>query len=89
MIQMSEQEKILQEIREERTRQDKCWGGPKHDDQHEISNWVVYIRSQLNRMSSESFLPCGSDRKRFVNIAALAVAAIESGDRLVDKKEEW
>jgi hypothetical protein len=41
-------------------------------------------------MSSDSFLPnCGSDRKRFIKIAALCIAAIESGDRKVEKKEEW
>ena len=89
MSEQNKQEKVLQEIKEERARQDKLWGGPKHDDEHEISNWTLFIRSQLNRMSSESFLPYGSDRKRFIKIAALAVAAIESGDRIVEEKEEW
>lgn len=89
MSERSKQEEIFEEIKKERIHQDKRWGGPKQDDEHEVSDWAIFIRSQLNRLSTESYLPYGSDRKRFIKIAALAFAAIESGDRLVDEKEEW
>lgn len=68
-------EKILVEVSEERDHQDRQWGGPSHDDQHQVAEFAEFIQHQLSRMTAQD---C---RARHVKIAALAVAAIESIDR--------
>ncbi len=70
-------EKIFNAIKEERLRQDKMWGGAEHDDTHDEQDWIGYIDYQLSKANDE-----GKYRERFTNIAALAVAALESMDRL-------
>lgn len=57
------------------------WGGPAHDDEHSAADWLLYIDKQVNKALGTPDNDPG-DRARFVKIAALAVAAIESGDRL-------
>lgn len=93
---------VYDEIKAERETQDQKWGGPEHDDQHAMPDWLDYItdkvmaipetlRSQRMRgvhplrdpftgACSEASMV--SYRRRLVQIAALAVAAIESFDRL-------
>jgi hypothetical protein len=63
----------------ERARQDAQWGGPAHDNEHTWGEWCQYIEHQVRKMAKETN---DSERPRFVKIAALAVAAIESIDRL-------
>jgi hypothetical protein len=70
----------------ERKRQDAKWGGPLSDDQRNhpsdwcrlIQDYAGWARTMASMDSSEKY------RKRMVQIAALAVAAIESHDRLID-----
>ena len=71
--------KVLDEIAEERARQDEKWGGPAHDDEHVTADWIRFINNQSVRVHS----PDGVDdsRSRLLKIAALAVAGIESIDR--------
>lgn len=69
--------KIFNAIKEERQRQDKLWGGATHDDTHNEQEWIGYMDEQLTKANDE-----GEYRERFVKIAALAVAALESMDRL-------
>ncbi len=81
-------EKILEEIREERKHQDKKWGGPAHDDQHDAYAWAAFITSYLGQAISDFVNETGrfeSKLRKFrynmVKVAALAVAAIEVVDR--------
>ena len=71
---------IYYEIWTERRRQDKIWGGPEHDDNHESSDWAGFIsqRSSEMEVASQGRI---RERELFLHIAALAVAALESLDR--------
>jgi hypothetical protein len=64
---------VFEAIKRERVEQDRQWGGPEHDDEHDEQDWSDFIVHQA----------CAIDfgRERLVKIAALAVAAIESIDR--------
>ncbi len=92
-------------VLKERARQNDKWGGPAHDDEHVLEEWIDYIHSRVNVLrlvaltqgdQGESFgeadlmgditlrLNATPDktRKLLVQVAALALAAIESHDRL-------
>lgn len=70
-------ETILQEIAAERKRQDEKYGA-RHDDQHDVIDWQAFIEYQLD----EAVMADADDaRERFIKVAALAVAAVESYDR--------
>jgi hypothetical protein len=71
---------IADNIRAERARQDDQWGGPEHDDEHNSADWMSFIERQLYAMVGYRDL-ADDRRQRFVKIAALSVAAIESIDR--------
>lgn len=60
----------------ERDNQDKQWGGPEHDDKHNEFDWVFFIDKQLSCVDDFDDV-----RGRFVKIAAIALAAVESIDR--------
>jgi hypothetical protein len=70
---------IVDEILVERKRQDEKHGGPEHDDLHDFSDFDGFIytratpvgRSDLNK----------TYRQAMIEIAALAIAAVESYDR--------
>ena len=68
--------KIYKEITKERKAQDKKWGGKKHDASHTPDDWNMFIAKQVGRFYRNK----KQARSRFVKIAALAVAAIESID---------
>ncbi len=72
---------IFEEIKAERKRQDAQWGGADHDDSHSFDDWLRYIQRQSERFRSDH------KRARFVKIAALAVAALESIDRRASHAE--
>ena len=68
---------IYDEIKTERHAQDEQWGGAEHDDQHSPGEFMAFITLQIEKSNKD-----GSDvRDRFVKIAALSVAAVESLDR--------
>lgn len=69
--------RALDDILKERDKQDEQWGGPEHDDRHFNSDWTGYMGYQARRLHEDPTL----SRDRFVKIAALALAAIESIDR--------
>jgi hypothetical protein len=75
-------DQILREVRAERDRQDAKWGGAAHDDQVLLPSWSLMITDYANwarRMwSMGSEAKC---RRRLVQVAALAVAAIQAMDR--------
>lgn len=70
-------EPVLNDVRRERALQDKQWGGPEHDDEHLPDDWMEFIETQVAKYRADQ----SQFRERFVKIAALAVAAIESLDR--------
>ena len=82
-------QKILDEIKKERIRQDQKWGGSQADDKRKATDWsddiisYAILAKQMYKMGSpEKF------RRRMLQIAALSVAALESFDRSFNKKTE-
>jgi hypothetical protein len=67
----------LSDVLKERRCQDVKWGGPAHDDEHVPEDWERFI---MKRIPVES-KPDETFRLRMVQIAALALAAVESFDR--------
>lgn len=70
---------IYDEVNAERAKQDEQWGGSKHDDAHELLDWVAYMEHQLYRATTAE--TDAEWRERLIKVAALAVAAVESLDR--------
>jgi len=68
---------VLSEIEEERKAQDAKWGGSSHDDTHSQADWRNFIRLRLTEVAMHPH----KYRQNMIEIAALAVAAIESHDR--------
>ena len=80
-------QKVLNDIKEERIRQDSKWGGPEHDDQHPpeffiqlIQDYAGWARVMVGMGNAEKY------RRRMTQVAALATAAIESLDRQLEQK---
>lgn len=73
---------LIQELCDERERQDAQWGGPIHDDQHSAAEWVALATRQLGLAVDDG---TGQGQERFrrqmLRVAALCMAAIESYDR--------
>jgi hypothetical protein len=76
---------IYDEIQNERQRQDKKWGGAKHDDEHAYRDFVEFIKRHANKATYNpndlDYVDLPTFRKQMIRVAALAVAAIESHDR--------
>lgn len=69
---------ILAEVQAERNRQDAKHGGPAHDDTHSPEDWCTII----DYLMEEEPKTGAEQRFLFIQIAATALAAIESHDRL-------
>lgn len=71
---------VLQEVVSERAAQDEEWGGPSHDDTHTQFHWTKFIREHADRsvrgQARDDF------RQQMIRVAALAVAAVQSFDRI-------
>lgn len=73
---------VVLEVIDERERQDNKWGGPDNDDLWSPLDWHEMIADyngwarRMGAMNSPD-----KARKRYIQIAALAVAAVESIDR--------
>jgi hypothetical protein len=90
---------ILEEIKAERRIEDKEWGGSDHDDTHEPEKWCGLLRHQI-RLADRAACSLAADeitggeerslitgyRERLVKIAAVALAAAESLDRVMEKR---
>lgn len=89
---LGSKENIIVRILSERKNQDRQWGGPRHDDQHNFDEWCQFILKQLNAAMSEKG-GTALQASRMVRVAALAMASIESMARkasmevLSDRKE--
>jgi hypothetical protein len=90
---------IHEEIKSERLRQNEEWGGAVHDDVHEPEKWVGFLRHQI-RLADRAACSLATDeitggeekalidgyRERLIKIAAVAIAAAESLDRIMEKR---
>ena len=78
----------LADILAERNRQDEQWGGPDIDDGRSGWDWANYIERQVNLWRHNTG-PTNDFRGRMVKVAALALSAIQSYDRVMaaDKEE--
>lgn len=74
---------ILKDVADERERQDKRWGGPRHDDTHDCLDWAVIIQNQVNHLQDDYVYHIGREgqRKHYIRIMAVALAALESLER--------
>lgn len=70
--------RVLQDIENERVRQDKIWGGPAHDDEHTPWDFIRFIGEQIHDRKAMD------PAKTLTKVAALAVAALESHRRKTD-----
>ena len=78
---------VLYEMQNERKRQDEKWGGPEHDDKHRAKDWALYrAKREHDILDRSETARCNRDD--LIEIAALAVAQIESMDRRWDKLSE-
>lgn len=73
---------VLGNVEAERARQDRKWGGPTHDDKHSVADfcrWINNYAGWADQMAdAQSY---DKARRRLIQAAALAVAAVESLDR--------
>ena len=84
------------EIEAERAAQDNQWGGPAHDDQHELSDWLTsgwgmdrFLQRAIDAAVCSEI--AGTDEgclertieceQALIKLAALAVAAVQSSRR--------
>jgi hypothetical protein len=79
---MNTTKEIFIDIGAERVRQDLKWGGAQHDDNHSTADFVQLIEDYAGwvRVMAGMNSP-EKARNRLIQIAALAVAAVESIDR--------
>ena len=73
---------LLIEVAVRRAQQDSKWGGPSHYDKHYEDDWVRFIQHYL--LSCKTCATEGDSEKYedyLLDVAALAVAAIESSRR--------
>lgn len=92
-----ETDAILVEIQKEREYQIERWGNQRDDQENAPNDWVAYISHHASRWFTGGFKPYNTNavndyRKQMIKVATLAVAAIESLDRLRDNpstKAPW
>ncbi|MGI9434275.1 MAG: hypothetical protein ACR2Q4_05515 [Geminicoccaceae bacterium] len=77
-------DQILSEIRKERDRQDEKYDGPDHDDSHYPGDWCLILAKYLGRAAAETIdaEPDTGFRDNMIKIAAVAIAATQSFDRV-------
>ena len=76
-------EEFLACVLGERLSQDEQWGGPEPDDTHAAHEWLGFIQKQLDGADVALDPPPGGSNldiyeSRLLDVAALAVAAIQS-----------
>ena len=83
---MSNLDKILQEVKDERTYQDGKWGHSLDDTKNTPALWMSYISNYMSLWMKGLFEPYPKSmmddyRAKMIKTAALAIAAVESLDR--------
>ncbi|BBO80189.1 hypothetical protein DSCO28_07550 [Desulfosarcina ovata subsp. sediminis] len=77
---------VWADVRNERIRQDQKNGGVEHDDNHFPAEWCELINAYATwAKTMESFDNLEKYRRRMIQVAALAIAAVESHDRLIGR----
>ena len=77
-------QRVLSEVSAERRRQNQKWGGPGHDDHHTVAEWARLIQNYAGWAEVMAGMQSyDKARNRLVQVAALAVAAVEALDRNV------
>jgi hypothetical protein len=76
----------FRDVSAERNRQDEQWGGPAHDDEHGPTDWALYIYRQIAKINNPSPTDPAA-RATLVKIAALAIAGVESLDRIENQSK--
>lgn len=71
---------LFAEVTKERIVQDAQWGGPTTDDKRDWYEWRSIFYRQLTLLSMDAG-DHARQRQRYVKIAAIAIAALESHDR--------
>ena len=80
---------VYDEVIAERTRQDEKWGGADHDDQHTGADWAQLIQDYAGWVRVMSGMGSADKaRRRLVQVAALAVAAVEAVDRFRSHEDD-
>lgn len=72
--------KIFKEICLVRDHQVECGFDEVFDSQHTVNDWVVFIVEYAAKVVNVSSLT-NIQRKRFLDVAAIAIAAVESIDK--------
>ena len=79
--------RAIHDVMAERNRQDEKWGGPEHDDGHTFRDYVRWIKNYAGWSDQMADgLSWEKARRRMVQVAALAIAAIEWVDRNHDER---
>lgn len=71
----------LDEILDERNRQDAKWGGSAHDDEHSPWEWYGILASEMNEVHQSLTIQGDNTREELVQVAAVALAWLQSMDR--------
>lgn len=74
---MAHRAEVLHDVFVERERQIIKFGGADHDDRHTMDEWRELITQRCERAP----LTQADDRRLLIEVAALAVAAVEALDR--------
>lgn len=73
---------VLGEVRQRRAHQDQKWGGAEHDDLHHFQAWCNMIDNYLGWARQQAMTSnLVQARRRMIDVAALAVACVETIDR--------
>ncbi len=72
-------QQVIRDVEDERSHQEERWG-VVNDDCNTLDDWLSYVKTFSRRAARENS-NSPAQRKRLVQVAALAVAAIESFDR--------
>lgn len=74
--------RVLFDVEKERQRQNDKWGGAEHDDHHTTAEFVQLIEDYAGWARTMAGMnSLDKARNRLIQVAALAVAAVESIDR--------
>lgn len=71
---------IYDEIKQERAKQDKIWGGSANEDSHSEESWSAILTHELGQACFHDD-DSAKFRQQMVKVASVAVAAIEAMDR--------
>lgn len=93
--------KILEEIKSEHQHEDQEWSSSERDDIYEPEKWCSFLRHEV-RLADRAACSLATDeitgneeqslvvayRARLIKIAALAIAATQSLDRVMEKRRK-